>query len=206
MAAERPDLGPIARVLAAAFVDDPVWSAVGPRRRRHRALANRASFWGIVRACGRHGARIRLARRPGGPPGVLGATIAFDPGSWPIPERAAAWELGWGLLAGPAPLVRGLRDDGAMRAAHVEHPHVYLWFIGVDPDLHGGGVGRALMAELHRHADRCGLPVYLETGTEANVAFYSAHGYERRGEIELPSGARMWKLERPAGASATRSS
>lgn len=205
-AAGRSDLGAVASVLAQAFLDDPVWVATGPSHRRHRALANRAAFWGICQASHRHGARIRIAHPPGTRRPVLGATVAFEPGTWPIPDSAGIWELGWALVAGPGPLRRGLRDDRAMRAAHIEHPHMYLWFIGVDPASHGEGVGRALMAELHADSDRLGLPTYLETGTAANVGFYRALGYEPRGEIHLPSGPRMWKLERPVGAMLTPSS
>ena len=36
-----------------------------------------------------------------------------------------------------------------MRATHAEHPHDYLWFLGVEPAQQGRGIGRALMAELH---------------------------------------------------------
>ena len=183
-------------MLAAAFTDDPVWAAVGPRRRGHRAFSNRASFWGIVNACRRHGARIRVAHdAPSG--GVVGATIAFDPGGWPMPDSTFAWELGWALVAGPLPAYRGLRDDRAMREQHVDHPHVYLWFIGVDPARHGSGAGRALMADLHAHADALALPTYLETGTESNVGFYESLDYAVLGEIALPSGARMWRMQRP---------
>lgn len=193
----REDLGAVTNTLAEAFLDDPVWIAAGPRRRRHRALANRAAFWGIVHASRRQGARMRLARERGD---VVGATIAFAPGTWPIPDRAAVWELGWVLLAGPAPLLRGLRDDRAMRATHVEHPHTYLWFLGVAPARHGRGVGRELMAELHADSDRVGVPTYLETGTESNRRFYRGLGYELLGEIAMPSGARLWRMERRPGA------
>jgi ribosomal protein S18 acetylase RimI-like enzyme len=195
----RGELGAIGPVLAAAFLDDPVWVASGPRRRHHRALSNRATFWGIVRASHRHGARIRIARRSGR---VAGATIAFEPGSWPLPDAAFAWELGWVLVAGPLPVLRGLRDDRAMRAAHIERPHLYLWFIGVEPELHGEGVGRALMGELHERSDELDLPTYLETGTPSNVRFYRSLGYEVVGELEMPSGAEMWRMERPPPASA----
>lgn len=193
----RADLGAVTNTLAEAFLDDPVWVAAGPRRRRHRALANRAAFWGIVHASHRHGARIRIARERDA---VLGATIAFAPGTWPIPDRAAVWELGWALVAGPAPLLRGLRDDRAMRAGHVTHPHTYLWFLGVAPARHGRGVGRALMAELHAESDRAAVPTYLETGTEPNLRFYRRLGYEPLGEIAMPSGARLWRMERQPGA------
>lgn len=193
----RSDSRAVIGVLADAFLDDPVWTAIGPHNRAHRKVANRASFAGILAGSSRHGARIRVARAEGR---VAGATIAFEPGTWPIPDLAALWELGWFFVAGPAPVIRGMRDDRAIRAAHVEHPHMYLWFIGVDPVFHGRGIGRALMAELHAASDPLGVPTYLETGTEKNVGFYGSLGYADEGEIELPSGAGMWRMERPAPA------
>lgn len=193
----RAGLAAVGRVLAAAFLDDPVWRSVGPRARRHRALTNRLSFWGSLRASSRLGARIRLAQTEPGAP-VAGATVAFEPGHWPPPDSAFAWELPWGLAAGPLPIARGLRIDRAMRESHVEHDHVYLWFIGVAPELQGRGVGRELMAELHADSDRLGLPTYLETGTERNVAFYESLGYEVLGRIAVRGVSPMWRMERPA--------
>ena len=35
--------------------------------------------------------------------------------------------------------------------------------------------------------------VYLETATEANVAYYTRHGYEAIGEF-YPLGVRMWRM------------
>ena len=129
---------------------------------------------------------------------MVGASIAFEPGRWPIPSGSLLWELGWLFVAGPLPALRGLRDDRAMRAVHVDHPHMYLWFLGVDPARHGSGVGRALLAELHADAERLEVPTYLETATPANVGFYERDGYAVGGEIVMPSGPRMWKMERPA--------
>ena len=192
----RAELGAVARVLAAAFTDDPVWSAIGPHRRGHRAFASRFAFWGIVTAAARHGARIRAAREPGGE-AIIGATIAFPDGSWPLPDAATLWELPWFFVAGPLPVSRGLRDDRAMRATHAEHPHDYLWFLGVEPAQQGRGIGRALMAELHEWNRPGGLPIYLETSRRENVAFYGSMGYAELGELPLPSGPTMWRMERP---------
>jgi GNAT superfamily N-acetyltransferase len=199
----RAELAAIGPVLARAFLDDPVWSTIGPRSRRYRAIVNRAAFWGVVNASARHGARIRVARLSGagGVGGrLLGATIGFEPGRWPPPERATAWELGWALLAGPLPVRRGVRAEGAMREAHVSHPHVYLWYIGVEPGHQGRGIGRALMADLHQRADDLGVPTYLETGTRPNIDFYRSLGYELEGELRLPDGLTLWPMERPAEA------
>ena len=108
------------------------------------------------------------------------------------------WELGWLGVAGPLPASRGMRNDRAMRALHPTYPHMYLWFLGVAPSHHGTGVGRALLAELHADSERLGVPTYLETGTPSNVPFYERGGYEVVGEIEMPVGPRMWRMERPA--------
>ncbi len=188
----------LARMLAGAFIDDPVWTAVGPRRRPHRGLTNRLSFWAIVRACERHDARIRAARLPDEAPDQrpLGATIALDPGRWPLPDSSLAWELPWALVAGPLPVRRGLALDHSMRRGHITRPHVYLWCIGVDPERHGTGVGGALMEELHEHSDELGVATYLEASSGSNVGFYEALGYRVLGELSGRNGALLWRMER----------
>lgn len=150
----------------------------------------------MLTRCRRSGARIRVALGADG--AVLGAAVAFDPGEWPMTDASIGWELGWVLAAGPLPVRRGLGFERAIRAGHVTHPHLYLWFIGVDPALHGRGIGRALLADLHRHSTGLGVPTFLETSSEANVSFYRRQGYELLGEIALPCGPPMWRLERPA--------
>ena len=193
----RGELRAAARVLGDAFLDDPVWTAIGPRWRAQRGISNRVSFAGILAGSARHGARIRVARDGGR---VVGVTIAFEPATWPLPDSSFAWELGWLFVAGPLPAWRGLRDDRAMRSQHPSYPHMYLWFIGVAPEFHGTGVGRKLLAELHADADDLGVPTYLETATPSNVTFYERDAYETIGEISMPSGPTMWRMERPASA------
>ncbi|MCB0866380.1 MAG: GNAT family N-acetyltransferase [Solirubrobacterales bacterium] len=189
------ELTAAARVLADAFIDDPVWAAIGPHWRPHRRLSNRVSFAGIFAGSRRGGARIRVAREEGR---ILGATIAFEPGRWPLSDGSMLWELGWVLAAGPLPVYRGFRDDRAMRAQHVTHPHMYLWFLGVDPERQGQGIGQALLADLHARSATLGAPTFLETGTRENVGFYEHLGYEVLGEISLPSGPTSWRMERPS--------
>lgn len=210
MSAGRPgseaiEIGPVARretaaaarILNAALLDDPATRAIGPRRRRHRAAINPLSFAGIVAAGRRHGARVLLARRAGV---AIGVSIAFDPGRWPIGGSGALHELAWALAAGPLPVRRGLAFARALRNAHVSHPHHYLWFLAVAPAEQGRGAGRALLADLHRRADADALPVYLETATPANVAWYAAAGYAVIGDLRLAGGETLWRLERPPPA------
>jgi len=55
------------------------------------------------------------------------------------------------------------------------------------------------MADVHGCAAGLGVPTYLETGTRSNIDFYRSLGYRVEGEIEVPDGIRMWRMERPAG-------
>jgi len=184
-----------ARVFGRAFIDDPISVAVGPRRRGHRRVASPLSFMGVLIASHRHGGSIRVARDRSGT--VLGVSISFEPGEWPIPEGAAAYELGWLMLAGPSPVRRGIDFDRRIRAAHMAEPHLYLWFLAVDPVAQSRGVGRALLAELHDESAALAVPCYLETGKMENVAYYGSAGYEVIGDLRLSSGEPMWLMERP---------
>jgi len=190
----RDEVRAAAGVLVAAFLDDPIAVAIGPRRRSHRRLISPLSFIGIVAAGRRHGGRVVAARRGGA---VVGVSIAFEPGAWPLTDGAVVYELAWALAAGPLPVRRGIAFDRMVRAAHVDHEHAYLWFLGVHPDEQGCGAGRALLADFHARADAHRVPAYLETGTFANVAWYAGAGYEVLGELALPSGEPVWRMERP---------
>lgn len=61
----------------------------------------------------------------------------------------------------------------------------YLWFIGTIPNAHGMGLGTAMMKELMERADRMKRPVYLETSTESNVAWYRKFGFELYNQVDL---------------------
>jgi ribosomal protein S18 acetylase RimI-like enzyme len=79
--------------------------------------------------------------------------------------------------------------------SHPTEPHLYLQAIGVDPDYQRRHLGAALLQYLRDQAiarpDVSG--VYLETAAQANVAYYSARGYQVIGEVS-PLGVRMWRM------------
>ena len=189
----RGEMWETALVMGRAFVDDPISTAVGPHRRGHRRVAGPVAFMGVLIASARHGGTIRVARDGGR---VLGVSVSFMPGAWPIPEGAAAYEIGWLLIAGPATLRRGLDFDRRIRAAHPDHPHCYLWFLAVDPSAQGRGVGHALLDRIHLEAEEADVPTYLETGKEANVPWYASQGYRPVGDVRIASGEPLWLMER----------
>jgi ribosomal protein S18 acetylase RimI-like enzyme len=91
--------------------------------------------------------------------------------------------------------VRALNLFSVLAENHPKEPHLYLQILGVDPPFQGKHYGGALLDRLKLEASvRPEIAgVYLETATEANVAFYSSKGYEVLGEL-YPLGVRTWRM------------
>jgi GNAT superfamily N-acetyltransferase len=49
--------------------------------------------------------------------------------------------------------------------------------LGTDPLFQRRGVGRALLEPVLARADEAGVPTYLETQTESNLAYYQRFGF-----------------------------
>ncbi|MEO0559931.1 MAG: GNAT family N-acetyltransferase [Bacteroidota bacterium] len=91
-----------------------------------------------------------------------------------------------------------IREYGAFDAAWPAGKQFhYLGLIAVDAQAQGRGVGSALLQAGLDRADRDSVGVYLETGTEINLAFYRKHGFDVQQEIQLPTGPRHWAMWRP---------
>jgi GNAT superfamily N-acetyltransferase len=126
----------------------------------------------------------------------------MPPGGYPRSPRREAMFL---VRAAPGMLRTGRRLPAALKLltaidkVHPKPPHWYLGLLAVDPDLQGRGIGGALLTRMLERVDRDGLPAYLETQTEANVAWYGRFGFVVIDSITLPDvpGApTMWALQR----------
>lgn len=89
------------------------------------------------------------------------------------------------------------RATGRLHRETVLGSHFYLLFLGVDPTLKRTGVGSALLSDMTARADAKGLPCYLETMKEENLAFYGRHGFNVAGEDLIDGRLRFWALARP---------
>ena len=186
--ARHDDVEPLSGVLTRAFADDPVtqWVYASDRRR---------PFWS-------HGFFRWQVRRL--LPQDVSWTTEDRAGAalWALPEQ---WREDAGdtfrLLAVTLPgvlprLPRVLAGLGQVESRHPPGRHLYLAVLGVDPEHQGAGIGSQLMRPGLDLCDRERLPAYLETGKEANLAFYGRHGFTVLDELHLPKGPPVWFLWR----------
>jgi GNAT superfamily N-acetyltransferase len=186
----------LAAVYADAFMDDPGWISIGPRRRG--ALRR---F--IERTCL---STMRAAERWCGPSWCVvendepvAALVGSDPGRWPPPELPLLAQLAPGpLLAGPRSLFRSLRAELVFERLHPKHEHFLIWLFAVSPAHQRAGLGRRLMGAALERAEEAEVPAYLWTANPANVPYYRSHGFETFAEADIPGPVKNWFMERPA--------
>lgn len=182
--ATEADLPALCGALARSFHDDPVaaWSLPSPRRRPSQL----GRFY-----------RERLR------------TLVPDELVFCDEDRAGA-----GLWAGPdrwrTPLAELWRTRIVTRRAvpffagahriereHPSEPHFYLAVLGVSPEAQGQGLGSRLLEPMLERCDREGVPAYLESSKETNIAFYERHGWRVTGEMRFPlGGPPLWFMWR----------
>jgi GNAT superfamily N-acetyltransferase len=102
--------------------------------------------------------------------------------------------------AAPTPPDR-LERYAALGQAMYEHtppePHWYLNVLGTHPDWQRQGLAALMISSRVASCDEHGLPMYLETGTPANVAYYRHLGFEIRTEFDVATdGPHLWGMIR----------
>ena len=178
----RPDqIEAAATTLAEAFWDDPLMHIVAPNENKRAAVGP----WFFSKSIA-YGMRWGEASCNEDASAVA---IWFPPGNTDItPGRML--RVGMGALpfrAGISGTVRFMRAISATEKFHkaVEGPHWYLMAIGTSPTRQGTGLGGALLELGTSQADATGIPCYLETATESNVAYYSKRGFEVTGQANV---------------------
>jgi GNAT superfamily N-acetyltransferase len=92
----------------------------------------------------------------------------------------------------------GLRMMSELDRAHheTERPHYYLAVLGTDPLYARQGAASAALAPVLERCDVTGVPAYLETQKEENLAFYNRHGFEFVRMIETKGVPPLWTMLR----------
>lgn len=177
-------------MLGRAFAEDPVFAYIFPdRETRQRQLPRLFSLlvesdlkggFGMVAG---DGAAVTLWRSPGQARVGWLEMVAHAPGLVRV--------LGGSLF-------RALRASAAVEAHFPAEPFLYLHIAGCDPAAQGmGHGGAAIRAGLA--AAPAGLPIYLETATEANLGLYQRFGFVVTERWRVPDGPPLWSMRRAAG-------
>jgi ribosomal protein S18 acetylase RimI-like enzyme len=168
------DLGAACKVLGLAFADNPNTLVIA---RGDRARAQRMTESGArVAKLGRQYSHVLVAEEAAGRlVGVLNAL------KWPNCQLRMSEKL----KVAPAMLrVTGLGLPRAFKMMTVwtSHDpgerHWHLGPIGVDPELQGRGIGKAMLAAFLDMVDGQGAAAYLETDVDRNVALYEQFGFK----------------------------
>jgi ribosomal protein S18 acetylase RimI-like enzyme len=194
MTADRLDSA--GQVFASSHADYPPWRYVFPDARQ-RERAQRVFFEATVRDALQFGA-VDAAVAGGR---VLGSAVWLPPGRFP-------WSLARKLRVIPTMLrvlsvaPRRFRLFAGMGANaerfHPAYPHWNLETLGIRREAQGGGIGSRLMAPGLARADDAGLPCYLTTAKEPNLAFYERFGFEvtEKALPLVPGGPTHWGMRR----------
>lgn len=188
--ASGSDVPMLARALARAFHDDPVFTWVLRGDRGRATMLERGFELFLRRVWMEHEETYTT-------PAIAGVAVWEPPGEWQL-------SAGRQMLLMPAMLgVFRRRLPGVVRAlvkleaGHPRELHYYLPFIGVDPVWQGRGVGGALLAPVLRRCDEERVPAFLEASTARNRALYERHGFAVTEEFKLGGTAplqwRMWR-------------
>ncbi|HKX18796.1 MAG TPA: GNAT family N-acetyltransferase [bacterium] len=168
-------VGEAVDVLVRAFWQDPIITFFLHRPPR-RAMGLRAFFGNVVRAhLGFGHVYGAFAEHR-----VVGTAV------WRPPDAAVDALLDRIRDVATRVFMRGLfprtagelfRGLAATTALHPDVPHWYLFFMGVDVDVQGQGIGSKLLAPVLGLADETQMLCYLETPFPRTHAFYQRHGF-----------------------------
>jgi GNAT superfamily N-acetyltransferase len=191
--ATADDVPRIARALARAFYDDPVFNWLIPDDSERLRRSERGFAFYLRRVYLPHDECYTT-------PDGGGGALWLPPGKWHLGPFAQL-RLAPGMVAAMGPrLPQLLRALSTIESNHPRKPHYYLPFVGVEPQLQGKGIGTALLAPILDRCDREGTPAYLESTTPRNRACYLRQGFEVTEEFRFPKGGppswRMWREPR----------
>lgn len=179
--------------MAAAFFDDPVMKMMYPDEEK-RARKGDWVMEKMVGYCARYGEVYTDDAVTGGSawltPGNTEMSMlrTIRSGLWQMPFRVGFRQMG-----------RMNRMDSEIKKAHKKAApgdHWYLQILGTHPDAQGKGLGTAAIEVGTAKADAAGLPVYLETMSESNVAYYEKRGFTIAETIEFEPELTIWAMLR----------
>ena len=182
------EVAAIARTLAGAFQDDPVFSWCLPDPMRRAGIL--PGFFGVLTAAVHPLGEVHTT--------ADGTAAAL----WVPPGRVAVADDD--APAFQAALAEILGDDADRTFAvsamldevHPTDEHRFLWFLGVSPEHQRRGRGSSLLASMLARCDREGSAAYLDATSPHNRRLYERHGFEVVAERAVDDSPPLWSMWR----------
>ena len=194
---DRHTLNEAAVLGARSFYDDPFFMHLAAEpmlRARGLALFWRSHLAALGTSAVATGARDRSGN-------LVGTCVWQKPGTYPLSVAVQAREAAGfirALIWQPPALLKGFNYLMAIEKARPREDHWYLCFLVADPMAWRRGIGTALMEPSLEAIDRDGLPCYLETQKESNLAYYRRFGFDETERLTPSAGGPpLFTMTRP---------
>jgi GNAT superfamily N-acetyltransferase len=178
-----------AETLALAFQDEAAWRYIMPDARQ-RAARLPAAFHLLLREEFKKGAVFATTE-------IEAVTMWRGPGQ----AHDSLWDRARMLIPFAqvlrGSLLRALEVSDLIERHLPKEPCWYLHFAGCHPSFKGFGFGGAAIRAGLAKAEDSGLPAYLETADEGNVALYQNFGFSVKHVWQIPEGPMFWGMQRP---------
>jgi ribosomal protein S18 acetylase RimI-like enzyme len=180
----KEQIGPASEMLVDAFFNDAKLTHVLPDENTRREKGRQLFAFHL-----RYG--LNYGRVYATSPVLEGVAV------W-LPSNRSEVTLWRAMRSGGMALQKGLSKDAMKRllsfadqvdAYHKKHlpgSHCYLFFIGVDPRLHGKGYGGKLIRPMLDRMDKMQMACYLNTQNEKNIGLYEHFGFTVIEQVRLP--------------------
>jgi GNAT superfamily N-acetyltransferase len=188
-------------MLARAFDDDAWFRWLLPDAPRRYAVLRR--FFGAGVTDSRLHGRVDVAVEDNL---IAAAACWLPPGAYP-PSVGRQLRQGLAVAAAvpsfPKRVGIAVRVLNELQRVHPKDEHWYLAILGTDPSRWRRGLGSRLLEPVLAGADEEGIPCYLETQAERNLAFYGRHGFSVVQEVRVAGcPLPLWTMRRPVKAPA----
>ncbi|WP_169813112.1 GNAT family N-acetyltransferase [Nocardia jejuensis] len=191
--ARAEDIPEVSRVLAWAFVDDPMMNWLHPQGGTSMVTRSRLSFELGARYAHHAGEGVDIALDRSGR--IAGCAVWLAMHRRPVPPtsvlatRVALWRIYGRRTA------RATNSAALIWKSQALEPHWHLNTLGVAATARGRGHAHDLMEAGLERSRSMRLPAHLESSRYENVAFYQRYGFEVTGTVDIPdNGPRVWLM------------
>lgn len=179
-------------IINLAFAEDPTWS---PILVADGDLETAYKYWHLfVNSAARYPWSFTNDE-------ASAAAVWYPPGATELNATEEASFHGFAQdLLGPAKSAELFKTLEQFEKATPDGDYFYLSLLAVHPQHAGKGLGMQLLRENLKEFDELNSPTYLESSNPKNDGKYESLGYQKHGEMLLPSGLTISTFWREPGS------